>query len=175
MSNFFREEMMIISKWTNEKKGGNRKMDRQSEKNEGNGQSVFGIMPVRENLGETNDFALVCRFKVLEEMLNVNGTLFGGTVMGWMDKLGHSLACEMTGQIMYTSSADKIKFMKPVFLGEVVEVRAEPLEKGPVRLFIKLTVIADPDGVDRREAVTGIYTFVHVDENHRVKRIGYKG
>lgn len=113
------------------------------------------------------------RFKVENEMLNVNGTLFGGCAMGWMDKLGHELSVQLTGQTMYTFSADKIKFIKPVFLGEVVEVVASPLEKGPVKLLIALTLVADPDGENRREAMTGVFTFVHADENHHAGRIHY--
>lgn len=113
------------------------------------------------------------RYKVEEQMLNVNGTLFGGTAMGWMDKVGHQLSVELTHQTMYTLSADKIKFLKPVFLHEIADVRAEPIELGSFKLSILMTVIADPDGPNRREALRGIFTYVQLDKNHRPQRISY--
>lgn len=116
---------------------------------------------------------VVRRYKVLERMLNVNGTLFGGDAMGWMDKVGHELAVSITNKTMYTFMADKIKFLKPVFLNEMVEVCAQPLELGPVKLSVQLTVTADPEGPNRRVALTGIYTFVQLDEQHRPQRINY--
>lgn len=113
------------------------------------------------------------RYVVDEEMLNPNNTLFGGVAMGWMDKIGHALAESITTQTMFTSSADKIKFLKPAFLGETIEVSAEVEELGMVRMVIKTKVIADPDGPNRRDVLTGYFTFVHLDENYRPKPISY--
>ncbi len=118
--------------------------------------------------------SVVRRYKVLEKMLNVNHTLFGGEVMGWMDKVGHSLAVSITNKTMYTLTADKIKFLKPAYLNEIIEVKSEPLELGAVKLSLQLTAIADPDGENRRTIATGIFTFVQVDEaTHRPQRISY--
>lgn len=117
-----------------------------------------------------------CRYVVTDEMLNVNGTLFGGRAMGWMDLLGHEMAIELTGcQTMFTFSADKIKFLKPVFPGETVEVVSEVEEKGAVKLLLRLTVWADPDGEQRRKALTGVFTFIATDDKFRPVRLKYKG
>lgn len=111
---------------------------------------------------------------VNEQMLNINGTLFGGTAMGWMDKAGHELSIDLTGKTMYTFTVDKIKFIKPVFLHETVEVLAQPYELGPVKLVLQLTLTADPNGPNRRTAITGLFTFVQVDEQYRPHRIQYR-
>lgn len=115
----------------------------------------------------------VRRYVVDESMLNVNNTLFGGEAMGWMDKVGHELSIDITHQTMYTAAADKIRFRSPAFLGETIEVKAEPLELGPVKLIVKLSVVADPDGPQRRVALTGVYTYVQLDEQRRPHRITY--
>ena len=93
--------------------------------------------------------------------------------MGWMDKVGHELSIDLTHHTMFTAAADKIRFRSAVLLGETVEVIARPLELGPVKLLVSLTVVADPDGPNRRTALTGIYTFVQVDEQMRPHRITY--
>ena len=115
----------------------------------------------------------VRRYVIDETMLNPNHTLFGGCAMGWMDKLGHNLAESITGKTMFTSSADKIKFLKPAFQGEVVEVKAEVENLGAIRLVVKTTVTADPDGPNRRDVLTGYFTFVQLDENYRPRPIHY--
>lgn len=109
---------------------------------------------------------------ISEDMLNCNGTLFGGCTMGWMDLLGHRIAIHITQRTMFTAYADKIKFKSPAFLGELVEVNGSIKELGGVKLTLKLEVIANPDG-DRRKVVEGDFTFVELDENMRPTRIHY--
>ena len=53
---------------------------------------------------------------VTQDMLNSNGTLFGGYVLSWMDLIGHRMAIHITKRTMFTAYADKIKFKKPEFL-----------------------------------------------------------
>lgn len=113
------------------------------------------------------------RYVVDETMLNCNNTLFGGRVMAWMDKVGHELSLELTHQTMCTSSADKIRFRSPGYLGETIEVTAKPTELGPVKMIMELTAVADPDGEKRRVILTGYYTFIQLDEKGRPHRIEY--
>ncbi len=113
------------------------------------------------------------KYTVTESMLNINGTLFGGEAMGWMDQVGHEVATCITIKKMYTFTADKIKFIKPVFLNETVEVTGEPIELGAVKLSVKVTIIADPNGPNRRTALTGIFTFVQLNEEHQPEMIEY--
>ncbi|MBR4815269.1 MAG: hypothetical protein IKZ67_07385 [Paludibacteraceae bacterium] len=113
------------------------------------------------------------RYVVDESKLNINKTLFGGEVMAWMDKVGHELSVELTHHTMCTAAADKIRFHKPAYLGETIEVVAKPLDLGPVKIVLELTATADPDGAERRTILTGLYTFVQLDEKGRPHRISY--
>lgn len=115
----------------------------------------------------------VRRYVVDKSDLNINKTLFGGEVMAWMDKVGHELSVELTHHTMCTAAADKIRFHKPAYLGETIEVVARPLDLGPVKMVLELTAIADPDGAERRTILTGLYTFVQLDEKGRPHRISY--
>lgn len=113
------------------------------------------------------------RYVVDETMLNCNNTLFGGRVMAWMDKVGHELSVDLTQKTMCTSSADKIRFRSPGYLGETIEVVAKPVELGPVKMIMELTAVADPDGEKRRVILTGLYTFIQLDGKGRPHRIEY--
>ena len=117
---------------------------------------------------------VVCHRHVVDKsMLNCNNTLFGGEVLRWMDKVGHEVAVAVTRQMMCTLSADNIKFLKPAFEGELVEVKGEPVDLGPVKMKVLLTATADPDGQNRRDILTGNFTFIQIDENLRPRRINY--
>lgn len=113
------------------------------------------------------------RYVVDESKLNCNNTLFGGEVMAWMDKVGHELSVELTQKTMCTASADKIRFRSPGYLGETIEVIAKPVELGPVKMIMELTAVADPDGEKRRVILTGLYTFIQLDDKGRPHRIEY--
>jgi acyl-CoA hydrolase len=55
-----------------------------------------------------------------------------------------------------------------------VEVVSEVEEKGAVKLLLRLTVWADPDGEQRRKALTGIFTFIATDDKFRPVRLRYR-
>ena len=112
------------------------------------------------------------RKTVTEDMLNCNGTLFGGAAMSWMDLVGHHMAIHITKRTMFTAYVDKIKFKKPAFLGEVIEIRGCIKELGAVKLILQLEVVADPD-MECRKIVEGLFTFVELDDKMRPTRIHY--
>ena len=70
--------------------------------------------------------------------LNPYGNLFGGTMMGWMDKIAVILAMERTGNNCVTLFADQIKFIKPVTIQEVVDLEAQIIEEGLTSLLISV-------------------------------------
>lgn len=109
---------------------------------------------------------------ITEEMLNCNGTLFGGCAMGWMDLIGHHMAVFITKRTMFTAYADKIKFKTPAFLGEEVEIRGTIKELGAVKLILLMEVVANPDN-ECRKIVEGTFSFIEMDEKMKPTRIHY--
>lgn len=73
---------------------------------------------------------------VMPSDLNPYGNLFGGTMMGWMDKIAVIMAMERTGHNCVTLFADQIKFIKAVTLRDVVDLEAEISEEGFTSLLI---------------------------------------
>lgn len=109
---------------------------------------------------------------VTQDMLNSNGTLFGGYVLSWMDLIGHRMAIHITKRTMFTAYADKIKFKKPAFLNDEIEIRGTIKELGGVKLVLLMEVVANPDK-ECQKVVEGIFTFVELDNNMRPTRIHY--
>lgn len=105
---------------------------------------------------------------VMPEHLNPAGNLFGGQMMAWMDKVTAMLALEFTGRNCVTVKADKIEFKEPVFLGDIVELKAATVQSGNTSL--KISIIAKArkatgDRNDSRFVSSSIFTFVAMDDN----------
>lgn len=107
---------------------------------------------------------------VMPTDLNPYGNLFGGTMMGWMDKVGVLCAMEYTGQNCVTLFADQIKFIRPVTIKEVVELEAAIIEEGMTSVLVhvcaKKRKTTDP--VERLELVAdSIFKFVALSTEGR--------
>ena len=59
------------------------------------------------------------------EDLNSYGTLFGGTLISWMDELAAILAIQHTCRECVTVSFKNIEFFLPAKLGDILRLEAE--------------------------------------------------
>lgn len=62
---------------------------------------------------------------VLPHHTNQLGTVFGGTIMAWMDICGSISAAKHVEAVVVTASIDDLHFLAPVRLGSFVEVIAQ--------------------------------------------------
>jgi acyl-CoA hydrolase len=62
---------------------------------------------------------------VMPEQINPHGTLFGGVIMTWIDKVAYMCAQNYAERIsVATASMDQMKFIKPVHMGDQVAIQA---------------------------------------------------
>lgn len=109
---------------------------------------------------------------VLPNTLNNNETLFGGTAMQWMDEVAYIEAIRYTKKKMVTVSTDEIKFLKPIKCGEIVAVIAKVINESSVKLKIQVDVfIEDLVASNKQKAITSLFTFAAIDNNHKPIRI----
>ncbi len=80
---------------------------------------------------------------ITPEMLNCNGTLFGGTTMQWMDEVAFIAATRISRQKMVTVSVDNLKFISPIKPDSFVEISAQLLKAGHASLNIIVEVFAE--------------------------------
>src|SRR5689334_7428101 len=62
---------------------------------------------------------------VLPGLTNVHGTIFGGMLMQWIDITAAVAAGRHAGGAVVTASMDRLHFLTPVHLGEVVTLQAQ--------------------------------------------------
>ncbi|MDX1570320.1 MAG: acyl-CoA thioesterase [Xanthomonadales bacterium] len=105
---------------------------------------------------------------VFPNTTNNYSTLFGGTLMEWMDEIGFIVATRFSRQKMVTVSMDRIDFKKPIPAGHMVELNGRVSKIGNTSLEVEVEVFKETMYDTRRElAVTGHLTFVAVDDDQK--------
>ncbi|MBS1766911.1 MAG: acyl-CoA thioesterase [Acidobacteria bacterium] len=85
-------------------------------------------------------FDLVATHHVLTLHLGVAGTLFGGTLLAWVDEAAALYASKAADNRFVTFELERVRFLMPCFMGDVVEVRARPLKASRSGLQLELEV-----------------------------------
>jgi acyl-CoA thioesterase YciA len=106
---------------------------------------------------------------------NPNGDIFGGWLVSQMDLGGAILANQRARNRVTTVAIDRMAFLKPVYVGDLVCCYAEVLKTGHSSITIKIQVWVVRMRFGIHEQVTeGIFTFVAIDdEGHPKKDINW--
>jgi acyl-CoA hydrolase len=110
----------------------------------------------------------------MPEDLNPHGTLFGGTLMGWMDKISAMLAARIAKGHVVTAKVDEINFKAPAFSGDQIELTAyqKKLGNSSVQIYIDaFRMSIEPDGVKKTLIADSTFTFVHIGSDKKPKYI----
>lgn len=97
---------------------------------------------------------------------NHHGTMFGGTLMKYIDKISAISAMRHCGKPVVTASTDSLDFLSPIRMGEAVELEAFVTSTNRSSMEVYVVVRAENLFTrDRRVTCTAFSTFVAVDEN----------
>lgn len=103
---------------------------------------------------------------------NVAGTLFGGAILGFIDRAAAFCAMKHCGRPVVTKSFDSVEFNQPIFIGELVEAHASVNFTGTTSMEIGVRVLAvNPVTGEKRHTNTCYATFVALDENGQATRV----
>lgn len=96
--------------------------------------------------------------------LNPRGTLFGGTLLAWLDEEAAIFTkCQLGTNLVVTKLISEINFLAPAFQGDVVEIGFEVVKLGTTSITLKCVAINQDT---KKEIVTiDKFVFVSVDEN----------
>lgn len=109
---------------------------------------------------------------VLPGLTNVHGTIFGGILMQWIDIAAGISAARHAGGPVVTASMDRLHFIHPVHLGEVVTVQAQVNYAGTTSMEIGVRVFAeDRNMMNHRQTTRAYLTFVAVDDDGRPRAV----
>jgi acyl-CoA hydrolase len=103
---------------------------------------------------------------------NVAGTLFGGALLGFMDRAAAFCAMKHAGRPVVTKSFDSVEFNQPIFIGELVVAHASVNFSGTTSMEIGVRVMAqNPITGEERHTNTCYATFVALGEDGRPTRV----
>lgn len=99
---------------------------------------------------------------------NYHGTMFGGKVMEYMDKLAAIVSMRHSRKPAVTVSSDSLDFVAPIRVGDVIVVEAFVTwtHKSSMEVYVKVEAENVYTG-ERKTAVTAFFSFVALDENGR--------
>lgn len=111
---------------------------------------------------------LTLRTMAMPADTNAAGDIFGGWVLSQMDLAGGIAAGQRAGGRVVTIAVDKMKFIRPVHVGDVLCVYSRVGRVGRTSMEINLEAWALRHRFGHREKVTeATFTFVSVDDEGR--------
>ena len=120
----------------------------------------------------SDDISSSVRKWVKPEDLNAHGTLFGGTLLRWIDEEAAIYAVLQLGSArVVTKYLSEIEFVSSARQGDLLELRMAPVAFGRTSLALRVEVV---NMVTRRSILTlDRIVFVAVDEQGRPAPHGY--
>ncbi|MEC8373618.1 MAG: acyl-CoA thioesterase [Pseudomonadota bacterium] len=113
-------------------------------------------------------------FRFLAEPTDVNfgGNVHGGIVMKWIDQAAYACAAQWSKCYCVTVSANGIRFIKPIKVGQLVEINACLVHTGASSMHIYVVVKAG-DATDDNMSVSNrcFITFMAVDKDGTPKNV----
>ena len=73
---------------------------------------------------------------------NPMGTIFGGIILSYIDQAGAVEARRHTEKSLVTVAMHEVKFLAPVFVGDLVSFYTETLKLGTTSITVRVTVEA---------------------------------
>ena len=104
--------------------------------------------------------------------INANGHIFGGWVLSQMDIAAGIVASRRANGSVATIAIERMEFIAPIHLRDVISVFAEVERVGRTSMAIRIEVIATRDrGATDIKVTEGMFTFVALDEQHRPRPV----
>ncbi|SEM85011.1 acyl-CoA thioesterase [Paenibacillus sp. OV219] len=103
---------------------------------------------------------------------NYHGTMFGGKVMEYMDKIAAIASMRHARGPVVTASTDSLDFVAPIKVGDMIDVEAFVTwtHKSSMEIYVKVQTENVYTG-ERKTAVTAFFTFVALDEKGKPTRV----
>jgi acyl-CoA hydrolase len=103
---------------------------------------------------------------------NPLGTLFGGTLVAWMDKAAAFAAIRRARGPVVTAAIEGLKFSVPIRQGDMVELLGEVERVGRTSMLVRVQVWReDPRGGARELCTVGRFTMVAIGDNGRPRPV----
>lgn len=109
---------------------------------------------------------------VFPNTTNHYDTLFGGTALMHMDEVAFICATRFSRKRMVTVCSDRVDFTKPIPAGTIAEFSAYVEDVGNTSMKVRVDIYIEEMYRDAREkAISGLFTFVAIDDERRPVRV----
>ncbi|MGB0894102.1 MAG: acyl-CoA thioesterase [Parashewanella sp.] len=115
---------------------------------------------------EGKERAITLRFLAEPADVNFGGKVHGGAVMKWIDLASYACSAQWSGKYCITAYAGGIRFVEPIYVGNMVEITAKVLYTGRTSMHIGVEVRAgDPKETEKYLKTHCLAIMVAVDGN----------
>lgn len=115
---------------------------------------------------------LTVRIGAMPADTNANGDIFGGWVLSRMDQAGGIAGVERARGRVVTIAIEAMTFIRPVWVGDVLEVYTEVTSVGRTSMKIHIEAWARRFRTEIHDKVTDAnFTFVAIDDNGKPRPI----
>lgn len=105
---------------------------------------------------------------VFPNTTNHYDTLFGGTALQLMDESSFICATRFSRKKVVTISTDQIDFKKSIPQGSIIELVSKVIKVGTTSCVVETDIfMEDMYSYNREKVVTGVFTFVAVDDDKK--------
>lgn len=117
------------------------------------------------SLKTPSESAVEMREMVMPQHTNPQNTVFGGTVMSWIDIAAAMVAARHCGRPVVTAHIDDIDFIAPIKMGYHVLIQASLNYVGRTSMIVGVKVVSEnPYTGESRTTTTAYLTFVALDD-----------
>lgn len=132
---------------------------------------AFATPPEAHEHGE-----IVIRTMAMPADTNANGDIFGGWLMAQMDLGGAVLARNVAGTRVVTVTVDRMTFVAPVYVGDLVTcyARLTRVGRSSLQVDVEAWVQRFRNGDEYVRVTEGLFTYVAIDENGRPRAVRHR-
>jgi len=136
--------------------------------------NLFRISPKRSFMqGKTvRETSVIMSQVMMPQDINKSGNVHGGVIMKLIDQVASVVAIRHARSNVVTASVDRMDFLSPVFVGDLVTCKASLNYAG--RSSMEIGVRVESENLltgEGRHPVSAYLTFVSLDANGRPKEI----
>jgi uncharacterized protein (TIGR00369 family) len=110
----------------------------------------------------------ILRFLAEPSHVNFGGKVHGGMLMKWIDQAGYTCAAQWAGTYCVTVYIGGIHFVKPILVGDIVELHCQVIHTGRTSMHIGIDITAgDPRTRQLERRAYCVAVFVAMGEEGR--------
>lgn len=119
-----------------------------------------------------NDSRIEISELMLPSYTNFGGKIHGGYILSLMDQIAFACASKHSGSYCVTASVDKVNFLNPIEVGELVTMKASINFVGSSSMVVGIRVESENIRTgEKKHCNSSYFTMVAIDENGKTTQV----